>query len=207
MTFEAFSSGRTVTRSVSGSRTVEAGVVADFAAGAGGSQAARTRRTGSSSRRMSKSLNGGFHVGFEKSVDPSQGVVVEFLRGAVEDDAALAETHDALGERAAVVELVEAEDRGEAVLAADRLEAVQERARGRGIEARDRLVREEKPRLLDEGAGDPDPLAFAAAQAVHPRQRLLREPHAVEARHRQAHVRLGKREEGADRGVESETAH
>src|SRR5262245_41114475 len=107
MTFDAFSSGSTVTRMISGSRpAVFDGAYAD-AVGAGGSQPG-SRSSSGRRWRMADSLKGGFHVGFEMTVDELKRGVVERVGRAVEDDAPVGEAHDALRERAGVLELVQA---------------------------------------------------------------------------------------------------
>ena len=66
-------------------------------------------------------------------------------------------------------------DQGDAEIAVQREQVFQDRGPERGIDHRDRFVRDDDPGPQHQGAGDHDPLALAAGELVRvAAQRLLR---------------------------------
>jgi hypothetical protein len=123
-----------------------------------------------------------------RRVDAVDVVGPHRLRRAVEDDAALREPDDAVGELARVVDLVQVAQHRDAQVARGVVQVLQHLARGLRVEAGDRLVREDQPRLLRQRAGDAHALHLPARERVGARVRLVRQAHAGQALVRQRDV-------------------
>ncbi len=93
-------------------------------------------------------------------------MLVQELRLAHLDDAAEVHDRDPVGDVADHGQVVRDEDVGEAELALEVLQQVQDLRLHRDVERRDRLVADDQLRLERERARDADPLALAARELV-----------------------------------------
>ncbi len=99
----------------------------------------------------------------------------ERLRGALCQDAAVVDDHDAVGEVLGLVEVVGREqDRG--TQRAQALDELPGPAPGRGVEARGGLVEEEQLGVADDAEGKVEPPPLPAGEGPHPGVGLLVQP-------------------------------
>ena len=87
------------------------------------------------------------------------------------------------------IDLMQADDGGDAVASADAVQQRQHAVGGRRIEAGDRLVGQDQRRLLRHRARDADALLLAARQLVGAPQRAVEQADALERFQRQSSCR------------------
>ena len=128
----------------------------------------------------------------------------EFRRRPVEDELAASEADDPVGVAAGEFELMQADDRRDAVGLADAVQEREHAVGGRRIEAGDRLVGEHDRRLLHQRAGNADALLLAAGQIVGAPQRVVDKADPLDGGEREPPFGGREREQGAQAGMVAE---
>jgi len=123
---------------------------------------------------------GGWRIGRIARIDPLQRRGIELARRSVEHHPSAAQTDHAIGEAARQVDLMQACNDCDVVLPADAGDQFEDAHRGRRIEARHRLVGEERMRPLNQGTGNADALLLTAGQFIGPAERAVQEFHAIQ---------------------------
>src|SRR5439155_22887930 len=121
-------------------------------------------------------------------VDLLESPLVELGGLPVERDASALERDDARAVAPREREEVQRADDGDAVLLVDLLEVLHHRMARRGIEARDRLVREHELGSLHERASDADTLLLPAGERIRTRERLVDDADTAEVLEDRAHI-------------------
>ena len=98
-------------------------------------------------------------------------------------------------------ELMQADDGGDAVRLADRVQQAEHAIGGGGIKARDRLVGKDECRLLNERARDADALLLAAGQLVGTTQGIVDQPGTLDRVERETFLRRRQRQQRAQAGM------
>jgi hypothetical protein len=107
--------------------------------------------------------------------------VAQRVRRGINNDATSGEANNPAGEGAGVAHLMEAADHSHALRAYDVPQELQHTSCRDGVQAGDRLVRNDETRLLSERTGDCDPLLLAARQTVRPGMGLLEHANPFQA--------------------------
>jgi len=113
-------------------------------------------------------------------VDDLENFLGETFGGVVINDAACVQTDDAVCEFPREIDLMEADHGRDSILSADVPEHPQQIPSLHGIEARDRLVREQEPWLLGKCASKSDALLFSAAELVGSACGFVEKPDPIE---------------------------
>jgi hypothetical protein len=92
--------------------------------------------------------------------------IVQGFRQAIVDHPALAQRNDPIGKSNSQIQLVQTYDGRETVLFANGLHELQRFFAGNGIEAGDRFIGKHDTRILNQAAGDADPLALTTGEIV-----------------------------------------
>ena len=117
-------------------------------------------------------------------------------RRAVEDHLAGLHGDDAVAVLAGGVEVVQVHQHGQPVLAVHVAQRIHHHLGIARVERGDRLIRQDQPRLLHQGAADGDALLLPAREGLGPLQRGIGQAEAVERGQRHGPLRGG--EAGAD---------
>src|SRR5579884_1118912 len=162
-------------------------------------RATRTSRPAAARRPAGKStapsgrrgVVAGFAAAGSGHVDDSVDILVHLVGSAVEDDLTLAEADDAVGVLAGVVQLVQVDHRGDAVVVVDLAQIAQHHARGLRVEAGDGLVGQHDARPLGQRSGNSHTLLLATRERVGAHVGLVLDAHAPQAVQSHVHV-LGR---------------
>ena len=123
------------------------------------------------------------------AVDVLEHRLVGLGTGAVVNEPTRSQTDDPVAVGACEVQEVEVDDGRDAQLAVDALEIAHHLVGGGRVERRDRLVREDDPRLLGERTSDADPLLLSAREVGGSGPRLVRDAYPLECLEAQLQVR------------------
>src|SRR5918993_1741108 len=200
MMVEAFSSGSRATRSMAGLAPCAMAVVSTAnTLAVAGIPTRKSRRFMASLLLPIVLLSRDRRPRWYGSVNPGGGWAAQGGRRSVENHPTRAQSDDAVGEAPRQLDLMQADDGGDAVLAADAVQIGKNPLGRRWIEAGNGLVGEDDLRLLRHGAGDADTLLLAARQRVGTIKGAIEQADPVDGRQGDMAVRPRGRQHGGER--------
>jgi hypothetical protein len=135
-----------------------------------------------------------------------QNRLAQLRCAAFEDDPATGQADHPIGELASQLHLVQADDRSNAVFAANAVKVRQHFLARRRIETCHRLVGENNLRPLRHRPGDADTLLLPPGKFVHPIKRALKQANAFERLQRNSLIQPRQRKYRSQRTVRADAA-